>query len=107
MIHGSMAAASAQIDKALADARVAGKFMAAVWMPDEQGNLICKKTTWQFPTERFTDAIAQLNQMLEDEKNPPRAPLPLAAFLKVPPVTVFPEDTPAEMDAEGGGPCAE
>lgn len=82
MIHGSMMAASAQVEKALAEARAAGKFMVAVWMPDEQGNLICRKTTWQFPTERFAEAIGQLNRMLEEERNPPRGPLPLAGFLR-------------------------
>lgn len=82
MIHGSMTAANAQVEKALAEARDAGKFMVAVWMPDEAGNLICRRTTWQFPTERFAEAIGQLNQMLEEERNPPRGPLPLAGFLR-------------------------
>jgi hypothetical protein len=108
MIHGSMTAAHAQVEKALAEARDAGKFMVAVWVPDEQGRLICHRTTWQFPTERFAEAIGQLNQMLEEERNPPRGPLPLASFLRRPNSVPMPVGTPVEMDEQlGGDPCDE
>jgi len=91
-----MTAANAQVEKALSEARDSGRFMVAIWMTAEDGSLICRRTTWQFPADRFAEAIEQLNRMLEEERHPPKGPLPLARFLNKRPVL---EPTPPfEMD---------
>ena len=86
MIHGSMIAASNQIEQALKEARDAGQFMSVVWFVDGKGALQCRRTTWQFPMGKMVEAEGLLSKMINDELNPVKAPLPLAAFLAPRPV---------------------
>lgn len=106
MIHGSMTAAHAQVEKALAEARDAGKFMVAVWVPDEQGRLICHRTTWQFPLDRMSDAVEQLAKMIDDERAPRTRRLPVASFLSgrgtIPHAPVEQPESFDQIDGEDG-----
>ena len=97
MIHGSMSGATKQIEEVLKEAREHGQFMAVVWFVDDKGTLHCKKTTWQFPTARFSEARELLGNMIDEEQNPVRRPLPLASFLKKPNAARF--DSPFSLEA--------
>lgn len=100
MIHGSMSGATKQIEEVLKEAREHGQFMAVVWFVDDKGTLHCKKTTWQFPTARFSEARELLGNMIDEEQNPVKRPLPLASFLQRRPA----ELTESVMNAMGVSP---
>ena len=70
------------ITAALHKAAEAGKFMVAVWDINEKGEMVCHRTTWQFPTLRYKEAQDRLGETLEVEEVPTPEPLPLADFLK-------------------------
>lgn len=78
MIHASLNSAMVQVVDAQNEARTSEKFMSVVWFVDEKGIVHCKKTTWQFPTDKFAEAEVLLHNMIQDELHPPRRPLPLA-----------------------------
>lgn len=78
MIHASLNSAMGQIVAAQNEARASEKFMNVVWFVDEKGVVHCKKTTWQFPTDKLAEAEVLLHNMIQDELHPPRRPLPLA-----------------------------
>jgi hypothetical protein len=78
MIHGSLNSAMVQVVDAQNEARTSEKFMSVVWFVDEKGVVHCKKTTWQFPTDKLAEAEVLLHNMIQDELHPPRRPLPLA-----------------------------
>lgn len=86
MIHASQVGAVGQVELALADAKKADKFMVAIWRVEESGELVCRRTTWQFPTARLMEAVQQLDNMIGEELHPARTPLPLAKFLAQRPV---------------------
>ena len=103
MIHGSATSAAAQIEQDLAAARDSDKFMVAIWHADSNGNLVCKRTTWQFPYDRFSEAVGLLDRIFRDEATPPSDPLPLADFL-----TNRSRPLPdVDGQEEGGRPCGE
>ena len=72
--------------------------MTAVWSVDERGALHLRRTTWQFPTERFQEGFDMLQGDILTEIDPTPEPLPLANFLDqtvvAPPV--MPDEVPNE-----------
>ena len=74
--------AFAAISDAMQKAAATDKFMVAVWKIDDKGNMVCHRTTWQFPTLRYKEAQDRLGETLEVEEVPTPEPLPMADFLK-------------------------
>ena len=58
--------------------------MVAVWSVDEMGEVVCRRTTWQFPIADLQGAVKQLADMIGEELHPTQVPLPIAGFLKYP-----------------------
>lgn len=81
MAHGTIQEAFQKIEEALSGAANSDKFMVAVWYVDENGDLHTRRTTWNFPTVKFEQALFDLRKLLTEEPTPPPIPLPLAAFL--------------------------
>jgi hypothetical protein len=79
--HVDQSNAVAAVMQAMLRAKTAGKFMVTVWREEEDGKLHMERTTWQFPTARFNEALGLLNSSLNNELNPVPPPLPLASFL--------------------------
>jgi hypothetical protein len=52
-----------EVERALADARAAGKFMVGVWFVDPAGQIHLRRTTWTFPREDLRRA----NELLENQ----------------------------------------
>lgn len=104
MIHASITGALAQVDQAVEAAKDSGRFMAVVWYVGENGDLICRRTTWQFPMEKMDQAVRQLEKMIADEQAPRAKQLPVAPFLlargKIPHVPVEQEESFCEVDGE-------
>lgn len=106
MIHASMTGALSQVDRAVESAKDSGRFMAAVWYIGENGELICKRTTWQFPLDRMSDAVEQLAKMIDDERAPRTRRLPVASFLSgrgtIPHAPVEQPESFDQIDGEDG-----
>jgi hypothetical protein len=96
MIHVSKQSAVKQAEDALIKAEQANKFMVAVWSVKENGELVCQRTTWQFPSDRMIEAAGLLDKMINEELHPTARPLPLAGFLR-----------PIEQAESGGDLCDE
>jgi len=98
MIHVTKENALKLIAEAVDSADRSDKFMVAVWNVKENGELTCKRTTWQFPTARMEEGVAILSNMVRDELHPMRTPLPLASFLRPAPANHFAAPRPIEQD---------
>jgi len=96
MIHVSKESAAQQVANAMIKAEQTDKFMVAVWSVKENGELVCQRTTWQFPTDRMAEAVGLLDIMISEELRPTARPLPLAGFLR-----------PIEQAESGGELCDE
>lgn len=75
--------AFANIQGAFREACEANRFMSVVWFVDDKGQLHCHRTTWQFPTDRMTEARQQLKELLANDETPPPEALPFAEFLQM------------------------
>ena len=53
------------------------KWMAVVWVENEDGELVCHRTTCEFPIARFPESIRLLRSVLNEEMGTVEpAPLP-------------------------------
>lgn len=86
MMHGSKSQAVGTAEAALEEASKRDEFLAAVFFVDEEGKLVLKRTTWNFPRDRFGEVSGMLTGNLMEEvrkqSEPDRSPLPLAARKK-------------------------
>jgi len=98
MIHVSKESAAQQVANAVIKAEQSDKFMVAVWSVGENGELICHRTTWQFPSARLEEAVRQLDKMIAEEVRPTSVSLPLASFLRPTPANHFDVPRPIEQD---------
>jgi hypothetical protein len=71
-----------QVASSVREAETKDRFMVAVWSVDEMGEVVCRRTTWQFPIGNLQGAVKQLADMIGEELNPTQVPLPMANFLK-------------------------
>lgn len=65
------------VNNAMLGAAASGKFMAAIWYFDAD-KLKCRKTSWEFPTASFSEALENLRGLLRREMIPNIVPLKTA-----------------------------
>jgi len=75
--------ALAKIEEGLTGAINSRKFMNVTWYVDQDDKLRCHRTTWQFPTARFDEAIKALKELIDRPKPLESTPLPLASIMKM------------------------
>lgn len=64
--------------EALEKAQESGRWMAAVWLVDDDGLRLEKRTTWDFPIDAFSPAVDLLAKNLKIELVNSGQPLPLS-----------------------------
>jgi len=76
--------ASGQVRVDFAEALAAKKWMCAIWTVGKDGIPVCKKTTWDFPTNKLRECVKELQNAVDKELGnavlTPEA-LPFADFL--------------------------
>ncbi len=101
-LHRTVQSAADQIQRDVNEALEQTHLMVAVWSIDQTGRMTCRRTSWQFPLDRFNEVVENLRRCLFNE-GLEQAPLPVAEFLrKTDPMPVVPAAAVAEVDDDDG-----
>jgi hypothetical protein len=83
--HDKLEDVAAFVVDSINEAATDGRFMVAVWSVDAEDKLrLCGRSTWQFPTGLFDDALRQLRDNLDKEatREDVVPPLPVAELIQ-------------------------
>ncbi len=88
VVHKNNMEAEASIKAVMKQVFESGKWMIATWVIDDDGVVIARRTTCEFPREKFDTAVGQLVRDVNleaprEEQSEAHGPLPLVIFISV------------------------